>query len=97
MHPESRSFPAGPNVAAQLLMHNLVRTSGLAGIAVAGALARPFGSVQIYGFPYIVVDGATPKQSVTFQYSDESDGVDHDDTTSTTAKARQPDTPGRTP
>ena len=25
------------------------------------------GSVQIYGFPYIVVDGATAKQAVTFQ------------------------------
>jgi hypothetical protein len=35
------------------------------------------GSVQIYGFPYIVVDGTTPKQTVTFQYSDESDGVNH--------------------
>jgi len=35
------------------------------------------GSVQIYGFPYVVVDGTTPKQTVTFQYSDESDGVNH--------------------
>ena len=35
------------------------------------------GSVQIYGFPYIVVDGATAKQAVTFQYAAESDGVNH--------------------
>jgi hypothetical protein len=35
------------------------------------------GSIGIYGFPHIVVDGATPKRAVEFQYSDESDGVDH--------------------
>jgi len=34
------------------------------------------GSVNIYGFPYAVVDGnATTKQAVTFDYWDESDGV----------------------
>ena len=35
------------------------------------------GSVEIYGFPYIIVDASTPKRAVQFQYSDESDGVDH--------------------
>jgi hypothetical protein len=35
------------------------------------------GSVQTYGFPYIVVDGTLPKRSVVFQYSSESDGVNH--------------------
>ena len=35
------------------------------------------GSVQIYGVPYVVVDGTQPKRSVIFFYSDESDGVDH--------------------
>ena len=35
------------------------------------------GSTGIYGFPYVVVDGATPKAAVTFQYWDESDGVDY--------------------
>ena len=35
------------------------------------------GSVQTYGIPYAVVDGTQPKRSVIFQYSDESDGVDH--------------------
>jgi PKD repeat protein len=35
------------------------------------------GSVGIYGFPYIVVNGSQPKKAVTFQYSDESDGVNH--------------------
>jgi hypothetical protein len=33
------------------------------------------GSVAIYGMPYAVVDGAQPKQAVTFAYWDESDGV----------------------
>jgi hypothetical protein len=41
-----------------------------------GGEASP-GSVAIYGFPYIVVDSSTPKLAVEFQYSDESDGVDH--------------------
>ncbi len=41
-----------------------------------GGEASP-GSVDIYGFPYIVVDGSTPKQTVQFEYSDESDGVNH--------------------
>ena len=35
------------------------------------------GSVQNYGMPYAVVDGTTPKKSVIFQYSSESDGVNH--------------------
>jgi hypothetical protein len=41
-----------------------------------GGEAAP-GSDEIYGFPYIVVDGNQPKQTVQFQYSRESDGVDH--------------------
>ena len=32
---------------------------------------------EIYGIPYIVVDGNQPKKTVQFQYADESDGVDH--------------------
>jgi hypothetical protein len=35
------------------------------------------GSVQIYGFPYAVVDGSTTLRAVQFQYADESDGVNH--------------------
>jgi hypothetical protein len=35
------------------------------------------GSVQVYGFPYAVVDGTLAKLAVQFQYADESDGVDH--------------------
>jgi hypothetical protein len=35
------------------------------------------GSVQNYGFPYAVVDGTLTKRTVQFQYSDESDGVNH--------------------
>ncbi len=41
-----------------------------------GAEQSP-GSAAVYGFPYIVVDGSHPRQTVTFEYSDESDGVDH--------------------
>jgi hypothetical protein len=35
------------------------------------------GSDEIYGFPYLVVDGTQPKQTVQFDYSEESDGVNH--------------------
>jgi hypothetical protein len=41
-----------------------------------GGTAAP-GSVEIYGFPYIVVGSDMPKRTVQFQYSDESDGVNH--------------------
>ncbi len=40
------------------------------------------GSVEIYGMPYIVVDGTQTKLAVQFLYSDESDGVDHSTDTS---------------
>ena len=36
----------------------------------------------IYGIPYVVVDGTQPKVAVQFDYSDESDGVDHNTDTS---------------
>jgi hypothetical protein len=32
------------------------------------------GGTEVYGFPYAVVDGTSPKRAVQFQYSDESDG-----------------------
>jgi hypothetical protein len=41
-----------------------------------GGNASP-GSVEIYGFPYVVVDAAQPLETVQFYYGDESDGVDH--------------------
>ena len=41
-----------------------------------GGDASP-GSVQIYGFPYAVVDSTLTKRAVQFQYADESDGVNH--------------------
>jgi hypothetical protein len=34
-------------------------------------------SVEIYGYPYAVVDNAVTLKAVQFQYSGESDGVDH--------------------
>src|SRR5947209_16891004 len=39
-----------------------------------GGEASP-GSVDVYGMPYAIVDGNQAKQAVTFQYWDESDGV----------------------
>jgi hypothetical protein len=33
------------------------------------------GNVNVYGFPYIVVDASQPKRTVTFSYADESDPV----------------------
>ena len=38
--------------------------------------------VDIYGFPYIVVDGNQPRLAVQFDEPDESDGVDHSTQTS---------------
>lgn len=38
-----------------------------------GGEASP-GSVEIYGFPYVVVDGSTPKQAVQFQYGARATG-----------------------
>jgi hypothetical protein len=35
------------------------------------------GSVQVYGFPYAVVDSTVTLRAVQFQYADESDGVNH--------------------
>jgi hypothetical protein len=35
------------------------------------------GSVDIYGMPYAIVDGTQPKLAVTFNYWDESDGVNY--------------------
>ncbi len=37
------------------------------------------GGGDVYGFPFIIVDGTQPKLTVTFvEYGDQSDGVDHD-------------------
>ncbi len=41
-----------------------------------GGEAEPGGSA-IYGIPYVIVNGNTPKAAVEFGYADESDGVDH--------------------
>lgn len=40
------------------------------------------GSVDIYGFPYAVVDSSVTKVAVNFRYASESDGVDHTTNTS---------------
>jgi hypothetical protein len=41
-----------------------------------GGHASP-GSVEIYGFPFVVVPGSQPRRAVSFYYGDESDGVNH--------------------
>jgi hypothetical protein len=41
------------------------------------------GPVQIYGFPYIIVDSTVPLRTVQFQYASESDGVIHSNNTHT--------------
>jgi hypothetical protein len=46
-----------------------------------GGFASP-GSVNIYGFPYVVVSGDQPKRAVQFDYAEESDGVNHTTNTS---------------
>jgi hypothetical protein len=40
-----------------------------------GGEAAP-GGTEIYGMPYVVVNGTQPRIAVTFQYASESDGVD---------------------
>src|SRR5438445_2448122 len=40
------------------------------------------GGGDVYGFPYIIVDGSQPKKTVTFDVPDESDGVTHGPETS---------------
>ena len=41
-----------------------------------GGLVSP-GSTDMYGMPYAIVDGSQPKLAVTFDYWDESDGVNY--------------------
>ena len=59
-------------------------------IGGAGRSVHPdFGGIDtdnpphgIYGIPYVVVDSTQPKKAVVFDFSDESDGVDHNTDTS---------------
>lgn len=62
-----------------------VDTSSASYISFIGTTRRPHpdfggeespGSTAIYGFPYVIVNGSQAKQAVTFEYWDESDGVD---------------------
>ena len=65
--------PVDPNSASYIAFINNGGTRRLH--PDFGGEASP-GSVDIYGIPYAIVDGSEPKQPVTFQYWDESDGVD---------------------
>ena len=73
------SAPVDPNSAAFISFINNGGTRRLH--PDFGGDVSP-GSVEIYGMPYIVVDGTQPKKTVQFAYSDESDGVDHSTDTS---------------
>ena len=67
-----RSAPVDPASASYIAFINNGGTRRLH--PDFGGEASP-GSVDIYGMPYAIVDGTQPKQAVTFQYWDESDGV----------------------
>ena len=69
-----RTAPVDPNSSAYIAFINNGGTRRLH--PDFGGEESP-GSVAIYGMPYAVVDGAQAKQAVTFQYWDESDGVDY--------------------
>ncbi len=71
------SAPVDPNSASYISFIGTTRRAH----PDFGGEASP-GSTEIYGFPYIVVDGSTPRQAVQFQYSSESDGVNHSTNTS---------------
>jgi len=68
------SAPVDPNSASYIAFINNGGTRKLH--PDFGGEVSP-GSVDIYGMPYAIVDGNEPKQAVTFQYADESDGVDY--------------------
>jgi len=65
--------PVDPNSASYIAFINNGGTRRLH--PDFGGEASP-GSVDVYGMPYAIVNGSQPKQPVTFQYWDESDGVD---------------------
>jgi len=71
--------PVDPNSAAFISFVNNAGTRRLH--PDFGGDVSP-GSVEIYGMPYVVVDGTQPKKAVKFLYSNESDGVDHTTDTS---------------
>ena len=66
--------PVDPNSAAYIAFINNGGTRHLH--PDMGGNVSP-GSVDIYGMPYVVVDGTQAKVAVQFQYADESDGVNH--------------------
>jgi hypothetical protein len=68
------SAPIDPASASYIAFINNVGTRRLH--PDFGGYASP-GGPDLYGFPFIVVDGNTPKKAVDFYYRDESDGVDH--------------------
>ena len=70
----SRAAPVDPARRSYISFINNGRRGGC--IRTSAATRRRAAS-DIYGFPYVVVDGTQPKRTVQFLYSDESDGVNH--------------------
>lgn len=68
------SAPIDPNSASYIAFINNGGTRRLH--PDFGGEVSP-GGVDIYGMPYVVVAGSQPKQAVTFNYWDESDGVNY--------------------
>src|SRR5262249_44343763 len=78
-NPDVTALPVDPGSASYISFLNTPSTRHLH--PDFGGEVSP-GSVDIYGMPYVVVDGTQPKKAVQFLYSDESDGVDHATNTS---------------
>ena len=71
-----RRHLAGTGRSASASFISFIGTDTSACILTSAA-KRHRAVMAIYGFPYVVVDGTQPKKAVEFDYSDESDGVNH--------------------
>jgi hypothetical protein len=73
---EHRRF-GGPRRSQLERVHHLHQQHGTRRLHPDFGGTESPGSVAIYGMPYAIVDGSQPKQAVTFDYWDESDGVNY--------------------
>lgn len=73
--PACTVFPAGSVWNARIDNRPVATGSAtmVAAIGVDATFHMDFGSYAGYGIPYQVVDGSTPRRSVSFDYADESD------------------------
>ena len=87
---EPRHQRARRSTPSRRRIHRLHRQRRRARCIRTSAATSRRAASTIYGIPYVVVDGTQPKKSVDFDYSDESDGVNH-----TTDRAAVLPDPGR--